>query len=41
VSWAATTSKKEESLALMAYVTHEVDFSPENSATPSLYTKQN
>jgi len=36
VSWEATRSKKEDSLALLAYVTHEVDLSPENSVTSSL-----
>ena len=37
VSWEATRSKKEDSLASLAYVTHEVDLSPENSVTSSLF----
>lgn len=36
VSWEATTSKKEGSLAFLAKVTHPPDLSPENSATSSL-----
>lgn len=40
VSWAATISKKDPSLALLEYVRETLDRSPENSATSSLYTKK-